>query len=343
VKEKNDLNRKVVTSIGLFQPGTHRVIKCLESDAHHSSINICVNAVQKACNSLDIHGYMEGSGSEASESFKYKTYLKYIIMAVERETNKIQLSIVWNTKPTGNTDGDEYLQKLVTQLSEEIMTDNAKNAKANEILLFHSIWVNFNPSSRYHNAITCHDNNAWSLLYGKSQIKERLKTDMKHPPKLRFPPLVFRQANIDAFGNIVQNIRNWIKEFTSNNSSINNATIKADGNYNDKNENTDGSTIEIQESPVINCVELYGGVGTIGLNCLDLFASLHCSDENPHNKVCFDATLAKMSSNICTRAVYESKSASTVASSNGLKGIHFDLQLFIHQCLYIHVYLYLIF
>jgi tRNA/tmRNA/rRNA uracil-C5-methylase (TrmA/RlmC/RlmD family) len=291
IKEKNGLKKgigidegytKVITSIGLFQPGTHKVIKCLESDAHHPSINICVNAVQNACNSLDIHGYIEGSGSEASESFKYKTYLKYIIMAVERETNKIQLSIVWNTKPTGNADGDDYLQKLVTQLSEEIMIDYNK---ANETLLFHSIWVNFNPSSRYHNAITCHDNDAWTLLFGKSQIKERLKTDMKHPPKLRFPPLVFRQANIDAFGNIIQNIRNWIKEFISNGTSINNATIKEDRKDEGINDNIDGSIIEIKELPVINCVELYGGVGTIGLNCLDLLKSLHCSDENPHNKV----------------------------------------------------------
>lgn len=362
IKEKNDLKKdigtdnnckKVITSIGLFQPGTHKVIKCLESDAHHPSINICVKAVHQALYSLDIHGYIEGSGSEASESFRYKTYLKYIIMAVERETSKIQLSIVWNTKPTGNTDGDEHLQKLVTRLSEEIMTNTRDNAEANEVLLFHSIWVNYNPSSRYNNAITCHDNDAWSLLFGKSQIKERLKTDMRHPPKLRFPPLVFRQANIDAFGNIIQNIRNWVKEFISNGNPINDAAMSAakkEGKYesiNDTNNVTDGQNntpiFKLEEAPAITCVELYGGVGTIGLNCLDLFSSLHCSDENPHNKVCFDATLAKMSSNICTRAVYESKSASTIASSDGLKGIHLHLHMFIYQRMYAYFYLYLIF
>lgn len=338
----NDDFERVITSIGLFQPGTHKVIKCLESDAHHPSINICVNAVQKACNSLKIHGYIEGSGSEASESFLHKTYLKYIIMAVERETHKIQLSIVWNTKPTGNTDGDEYLQKLVSLLS-EVMT--IVKDDDTEVLLFHSIWVNYNPSSRYNNAITCHENDAWSLLFGKSQIKEKLKTDMKHPPKLRFPPLVFRQANIDAFGNIIQNIRNWVKEFISNGLSVNNATIskKQEGKYTNTLDKDDryldsknhDSIFEDKRNENISCVELYGGVGTIGLNCLDLFSSLHCSDENPHNKVCFDATLAKMSSNICPRAVYESKSASTVASSDGLKGINF---IYVYMCIHIYIY-----
>jgi len=36
------------------------------------------------------------------------------------------------------------------------------------------------------------------------------------------------------------------------------------------------------------CIELYGGVGTIGLNLLDLVGKLQCSDENPYNVACFE-------------------------------------------------------
>ncbi len=42
-------------------------------------------------------------------------------------------------------------------------------------------------------------------------------------------------------------------------------------------------------------LELYGGVGTIGLHLLSKeIASLECSDSNPHNKVCFEKSLANL-------------------------------------------------
>ena len=329
--------KKIITSIGLFQPGTHKVIKCLVSEAHHPSINSCVNIVSKACESLGIHGYIEGSGSDVSECLQYKSYLKYIMMAVERETNKVQLSLIWNTPPTGNEHGNNLLESLVNTISEEMKADKDGVLRP----LFHSIWVNYNATSRYNNAITCHNDDAWSLLYGKAQIKEKVITDMKKPPALRFPPLVFRQANIDAFGNIVQNIRNWVRDFTSAYASVlsigktdnknkkeiaNRHNDEEENGNNNGNENENGGEDAVQMTdlipniPNINCVELYAGVGTIGLNCLDLFSSLHCSDENPHNKKCFDATVLKMSKNVRTRAVYESKGASAIARAGGLKG-----------------------
>ena len=336
--------KKIKTSIGLFQPGTHKVIKCLVSEAHHPSINICVSAVSRICESLGIHGYIEGSGSDKEESFLYKSYLKYIMMAVERETGKVQLSIVWNTVCEGNDDGNNYLTRLVDALSKEnihnventvMISSPENNGKNDGTLLFHSIWVNYNPSSRYSNAITCHDDDAWSLLYGKAHIKEKVRTDMRKPPALRFPPLVFRQANIDAFTNIVQNIRTWVKDFAEiqklkNSTSLANGEIgeigengekdsqRDDDNVDNKSDNKDSEIFD-DALPIINCVELYAGVGTIGLNCLDLFSSLHCSDENPHNKICFDSTLSKMKK-YSTRAVYESKGASFIASRGGLKG-----------------------
>ena len=310
--------KKIITSIGLFQPGTHKVIRCLMSEAHHPSINVCVNAVARACESLNINGYIEGSGCDQSECLLYKSYLKYILMAVERETGKVQLSLVWNTAPSGNEDGDLLLGQLVELLSTVRMGGDAGAVGEESVPLLHSIWVNYNAASRYNNAITCHDDDAWSLLFGKPQIKEKVRTDMRKPPALRFPPLVFRQANIDAFGNIVQNIRHWVKEFTTLNDLKTDCLVRASAPF-DTDDKVDEAAAQIL-IPRINCVELYAGVGTIGLNCLDLFSSLHCSDENPHNKKCFDATLAKMSKNYHGRAVYESKGAMAIAKGGGLKG-----------------------
>lgn len=318
VTNVNGKDDKVSTSIGLFQPGTHRVIKCLESDAHHPSINVCVGLVAKACSLLGINGYIEGTGSDKAESYFHKTYLKYIIMAVERKTAKVQLSLVWNTNPSGNGDGDILLKQLVENLSRQILPKSVIGVGEEIVPLFHSIWVNYNCSSRYNNAITCHDDDSWSLLYGNAHIKEIVTTDMRKPPKLRFPPLVFRQANIDAFSSIIRNIRTWIKDFILPVHSGIPVDLKRLVQTDEKGQ--EKGMNDISPSPIINCVELYGGVGTIGLNCLDLFSSLHCSDENPNNKVCFDSTLSKMSSSIRTRAVYESKSASTIASGGGLRG-----------------------
>jgi len=101
-------------------------------------------------------------------------------------------------------------------------------------------------------------------------------------PILYFPPTVFRQANIDSFSNIIRVIREWV---------------------------------------VIGgiCVELYGGVGTIGLHCLDLVSSLSCSDENPFNKVCFERSLLSLPDTLRFKAAYRSLSASAVALQGGLR------------------------
>jgi len=51
------------------------------------------------------------------------------------------------------------------------------------------------------------------------------------------------------------------------------------------------------------CVELYGGVGTIGLNVLDLVeGTLSCSDENPFNKACFLKTRDNLASEHASKA-----------------------------------------
>jgi tRNA/tmRNA/rRNA uracil-C5-methylase (TrmA/RlmC/RlmD family) len=289
-KTKNNESDNVISTIGLFKPGSHDIINCLTSEAHHPNINRTLQIIQKSMIKANINGYIEGSGlgdglipkdgeeinKEDTILFykKYKPYLKYLLLTVERKSTKVQLTIVWNSEYIGNEEGDELLKTFIAILIRD--TSNDVNNKDIDITqdknisnLIHSIWVNYNPSSRYNNAITSRDENGWKLFYGHKYVREIVETNMKFPPKLKFPPFVFRQANIDSFTNIIQEIRKWIV-------NMNKIYFK---NNNDN---------------LINCVELYGGVGTIGLNCLDLFSKLSCSDENPHNKKCYESTLSKM-------------------------------------------------
>lgn len=304
-----------ITTIGLFQPGTHSVLPgSMICSAHHPSVNFAAAAVEQTLKILNIHGYIEGSGYDEEEAKKYHTYLKYVMIAVERKTMKIQLTLVWNSTPDGTSDANSCLSRLVeslsvTEFSKEVVDPSTDDSNTQLIRLFHSIWVNFNPSSRHNNAITGRGADSWRLLYGIKCLRERVVTDMNPMPTLRFPPMVFRQANIDSFTNIIQSIRNCLKGF---------AEQKPD------------------KIGRLKCLELYGGVGTIGLNCLDLLGSLHCSDENPFNKKCFEATYKKLIkaakrhsleidvgqdvnlTRLCGSAVYESLGAATVAEKYGL-------------------------
>ncbi len=70
-------------------------------------------------------------------------------------------------------------------------------------------------------------------------------------PTLHFAPNTFLQSNLTGFENIVKSIRAFVPE---------NARV----------------------------LELYGGVGTIGLHLSDRVAELDCSDENPNNQEQFN-------------------------------------------------------
>ena len=209
----------------------------------------------------------------------------------------------------------QFLEALLQLKSAHDTADNEVN------LEWHSIWIHYNNSWKHANAIFSHDG-VWKLLYHHSNpsqstlkadsaihdkynhkcpmngITEYLTTmvendfsDVDHYKKtctdttvvndkstihqlphvpLHFPPQVFRQGNITAFTNIVQSIRNFIIH-----------QFYGSPNFND--------VTRIQHRP--SCLELYGGVGTIGLHMVDLCSKFVCSDENPYNVQCFNATV----------------------------------------------------
>lgn len=318
IRQNKQGEEYVSTTMGLFKPGSHTVVSCTESTAHHVIINKALVRIEQARRRARVEGYIEGSGYDASNDSK-NCYLKYVCLTLARQTNKVQLSLVWNTEPTGSINGEAKLAKFVSELfSEGVAQDQTKDKLPESSDLFHSVWVNYNPSSRYNNAITGRGEDAWRLLFGERYAREVVATNMANPPQLMFPPFVFRQANICAFTNIICNIRHWIKDM------VDKKYPPDDGILSKKRK----AALLSHEASVrgVKCVELYAGVGTIGLNCLDWLTELNCSDENPHNLACFEAARASMEpESVRRRASYRSEPAGAVAASGGLRGFELIL------------------
>ena len=369
VVRKNKKGKEtVLTAIGLFKPGSHTVVACTDSAAHRPRINEALRCVEASRKRIGVEGYIEGTGYDDSannsgSSATAHCYLKYVLLVLARESNKVQLSLVWNTEPTGNVSGDLLLNTFVADLLSLGISDKNTNPTSDNTCaavdnnLFHSIWVNYNPSSRYNNAITGRETDSWRLLYGDQYCREIVHTDMPTPPQLLFPPFVFRQANICAFTYIICNIRTWIKQFAAQMCATAESSEQSQevsgkrraklsdieninaGNKKKQRKESSAASDETADDiggggdamqqqqlllptgRLVSCVELYAGVGTIGLNCLDLLSVLSCSDENPHNLACFEAArLAMRPEALGRRASYLSLPAAKVALQGGLRG-----------------------
>ena len=204
--------------------------------------------------------------------------LGHVLIHVERATGRQQVTLVWNENDHHGRDSPALLRQLCDDLIQSC------GNKHNDQLHLHSLWVHYNNSSKFDNSIVDRDGR-WEQRFGDSvALVEILDVAAPHlQVPLFFPPQVFRQANIDAFSAIVTNIRYWIQQ-------------------------------RQKQAPISRALELYGGVGTIGLHLVDLFSrSLVSSDENPFNKECFQRTLdqlrVKEPARMCKKVRYEAKSA----------------------------------
>ena len=279
-------------SIGLFAPHSHRIVTVPDCTAHHPSINAAVETVERCCRKVGVKAFDETTGQGG---------VRYVAMNVERSTGKIQLTIVWNSEvyPEDSSIGDgigsddgtltngkvllDQLLKLLSPSSVRVrrrgtnksLTEQPSPRKTE----FHSLWVHFNSTWKHSNAIFSIDAGpeSWKHVFGPNDITEQLSLPGQPKPiPLHFPPNVFRQANLDAFTNIIAKIRSKLTLYNEAKGS------KA------------------------SCVELYGGVGTIGLNIADLVSSLTSSDENPFNKACFEKSAGDAGLNNVT---YDAKNA----------------------------------
>lgn len=207
--------------------------------------------------------------------------LRHVMVHIERATGRQQITLVWKENNHDKKDPPALLQQLC-----DVLIESSEN-KQIEAIHLHSLWIHYNNNSKYDNNIVDR-NGRWEQKFGASKaIVEHLQVAADHLTiPLQFPPQVFRQANIDAFSAIIQKIRSWMQDRHS-------------------------------KARIRRCLELYGGVGTIGLHLVDLVSeSLVSSDENPFNKECFERTMTEIkvekSHKKCQIIRYESKSAATM-------------------------------
>jgi len=297
--------------IGLFTPKTHSILSIPNCPAHHPSINHATQALQSACESCHILPYDEHTG---------KGSLRYVCINVERTTRKTQITLVWNSTPKKihfEDSSDHHLDQFVQTIID--MGTKTHPIQENSFSL-HSLWIHKNTAWKHSNAIfdisipmseNPKDDSSWKLLYGPDHIQECLlpppptsnatpnsnpDKSPPHPIYLHFPPNVFRQANIDAFAKIVENIRTRVIQF----------------HHSYKKNQKD-----VTSSRLPSILELYGGVGTIGLHLADLASSIICSDENIHNPKCFQTTVSQcLPFTIAQGCTYFQKNASDMVQHN---------------------------
>eukprot|EP00603_Paraphysomonas_imperforata_P000534 CAMPEP_0114419614 /NCGR_PEP_ID=MMETSP0103-20121206/4124_1 /TAXON_ID=37642 ORGANISM="Paraphysomonas imperforata, Strain PA2" /NCGR_SAMPLE_ID=MMETSP0103 /ASSEMBLY_ACC=CAM_ASM_000201 /LENGTH=555 /DNA_ID=CAMNT_0001588051 /DNA_START=102 /DNA_END=1766 /DNA_ORIENTATION=+ len=315
-------------AIGLFLPGTHRVLS-QPSVAHHPSIERAVDEVREACAVSGVLGYEEiatrgeclkRNRTKSSKKHQQKRqngaplqegWLKYLLLSADATTGRVQLTLVWDAKaPPPPREADLSTLKL------SALDDSPAHRALSSLVqvlqrqrnrsVLESLWVHFNPSTNpssgdafgNENSITSLEPHSWRHMWGPRAVYERLvwaenafavdselDGSVGAPPLLVFPPSVFRQANSEAFKNIIASIRHWTGDFAA-------------------------SLLPSSRWP--RCLELYGGVGTLGLNCIDMLQELLCSDENPHNKACFEETVANLPVAYQGRATYHTSSAANM-------------------------------
>lgn len=308
VRRVSDTNQ---IAVGMFQPKSHKVVfQQEEYPAHHPSINAGTTALSMACQEMGIDVYDEHQGTG---------YLRFVALNVERATGKLQMTLVWKDapyeedfnldlqpkkkrkkkrKPTdARAMGKAQLERLLSHLwklgyqkTEEGEDSPSKKKKKDKHPPFqlHSLWVHYNDAWKHSNAIfDIHTPNTWQHIQGPKTIAEHM-LGCSNAPTLHFGPNVFRQANLEAFGHIIQAIQKRIQK--------------------------------LPKRAPIRCLELYGGVGTIGFHLLDQVDHWICSDENPHNQACFGASRDLLSPQAQKKCQYVPQNASDMVQGGHLKG-----------------------
>ncbi|GAB5366714.1 hypothetical protein AAMO2058_001167200 [Amorphochlora amoebiformis] len=249
--------KKGGVEIGLFEAGSHRLVEIPDCEVHHPSINEAVRFLKAATKAARISGYDEKS---------CRGQLRYVQMAVQRHTGKVQVSLVWNSD-----DGrDPGLDRLIKILQKSEFGGGK---------LWHSIWVNLN--SGRSNVIFDYNPDRWKRMFGKEHLLERIgfESPSRQIKKKKLPfyfsPMVFRQGNLDGFERILESIDAFVP---------------------------DGARI----------CELYGGIGTIGLQYIDRATWLRFSDASPFLERCAKkGVLEGLDSNLRRRVAFRAVDASS--------------------------------
>jgi len=153
--------------IGLYKKQSHIVEAIPDCKVHHPLINLAVDELRQACLEAGVLGYQEANnGNPASGE------LRYLQMALERYTGKIQLVLVWNAPMI------KYASQSLPRLIKKLKTKPE---------MWHSITVNFQTSEL--NTIFNYNPKAWKLMWGPPVLREKIGN-----ATFFFRPQIFRQV-----------------------------------------------------------------------------------------------------------------------------------------------------
>jgi 23S rRNA (uracil1939-C5)-methyltransferase len=159
--------------IGLFEPGSHRVVHIPHCSIHHPLINRVAAVVRRALVDAGITTYSESS---------QRGVARYLQVVVERRSQRAQVVLVANSPTVEPLAG--CLELIRERLGDEL----------------HSLW--FNRQSEPTNAILGPHFEHW---YGPASVVEHFGGAAVH-----YPPGAFGQNNLDIAERIVDQLRAWV-------------------------------------------------------------------------------------------------------------------------------------
>lgn len=166
--------------IGLFEEDSHRPVDIPFCMVHHPAINRAVDVLRAWIIRNHLSLYDEKTG---------KGLLRYVQIAVERATQKVQLVLVLNEKENISWIAGEN-KKLIDGLWEM------------HAFGWHSLWINFN--TRRDNVIF---GSEWKHLCGEEWLWEKLINR-----DICFHPASFVQANLEMFERLLVRLFDFITQ-----------------------------------------------------------------------------------------------------------------------------------
>lgn len=161
--------------IGLFRESSHEVVAIPHCQVHHPALNQAVEVVLEEIKRYQLEPYSETSGNGL---------VRYLQLAVERSTNRVQLVFVINCSP------------------EAIPPELIRCLEAMEG--WHSIWLNFQ---------TSRDNiifsSTWRRWKGEPFLQERIAG-----VEVAFHPGAFCQANLEMYELLVRDLKEAVPRGT---------------------------------------------------------------------------------------------------------------------------------
>lgn len=164
--------------VGLFKRASHDVCPIPNCLVHHPNLNLAFEIVRKWIQKNGILPYNEMGG---------KGDLRYLQGVVQRNTGRVQLSLVFNSSVSNKNKRDLWLS-LIKQLRE------------NDTSLWHSLWINFNDQAT--NVIF---GSEWLLVWGEEFLWETFEG-----VQVCYGPASFGQANLPLFEQMLIRIRELI-------------------------------------------------------------------------------------------------------------------------------------